>query len=530
MVRRWRIWILPALVTLLWLGGWLRLGQSLARNPPPLAPMALPGPEPWADRELLRSRCIFSGQFVARGDHVLRLCPASRDRLEVVEWSFVRRSARRLGHLDVRASGLVANAGGTLTGPGIAGAIETGDRSLALVVFALRREAPLHLLRVGRGAPRLTALASLKAGQLVGIAERDGAIEVVGDDGQVLRVRTDGPPAAAPLPGLPAELGRVEWAAPRPGGWAHAYALRADAAATHAEIRLVDPPGTAPRPVGRIRLGTEKVAGEWIDLAEGNVLAQALALQPTHTIAGGALRSLPSPPPELHRGLPAPTPLATQVAHLTPRGLRRYPTWISYQGRPAPGGGQSMHGIRIYHHLGDRWLVVGDAGGHLALESHPDGRKGRLDLRNSALGFQVLPATSTAFLWVFDHLGRHVRVNDRLERQDALQRPEYRVLRILDREHLQRGFVESRGGKVIQRSELESLAHALSIPLYLLLWPILGFLSLVGTAIVRLVRRSSEAIQSLITRPGIVLVVVSVLVLVVLLAAAWPFAQATARI
>ena len=72
-------WLAPGVALLLFGATWIRFGQAATGNQPPLRLLAFPGAEPWPERELLRIRCMFNGQFLAVGDRVWIPCHRLRE-------------------------------------------------------------------------------------------------------------------------------------------------------------------------------------------------------------------------------------------------------------------------------------------------------------------------------------------------------------------------------------------------------------------------------------------------------------------
>ncbi len=409
-------WMVPGLAVLLFVATWVRFVQVAANNHPPIRHVVLEGDEPWTEREILRARCGFNGQFLAVGDRIWIPCAPGPGRWELIRWDLARGVAERrwrathspkdpsqnkssnqgvdapgsrgttrriltdmqrevtkragmqrrherssyfkTGPMDSSTVEVVQKQGLFLA-PIIAAAVRLPVGDLALVLHGQKPLTPVELVIVHSGGGLAHhPLPDIKPGGLVGFAYINGRYELLTANCRRHVFEPGKPLVSAPLADCPYD-GKtvVEWAQHTPKGWRFIYA-RQSQTPTHYLLHLVEPGQRRARPLGKLREATKTTRGEKLDMSPGNVLPVAMSQWPTHRLVKGAITPLEQPPKSLTAGLERVSPNAKQIYLLGKHGLRRLQKWSALAmgdpiGDPAPPPGRVRS--RSIHRW--RWLV-----------------------------------------------------------------------------------------------------------------------------------------------------------------------------
>jgi len=533
-------WLVPGMAILLLVATWIRFVQVTANNHPPLRVVALEGDEPWTEREVLRVRCGFNGQFLAVGDRIWIPCAPGPGRWELIRWDLARGVAERrwrATHSPKDSSTVeVVKQQGLYLPPAIAAAVRLPGGDLALVLHGQKPLTPVELVivRAGGGLSH-HPLPDLKPGGLVGFAFVDGHYELLTADCRRHVFEPGKPLVSAPLPGCPYDGKTVlEWSQRRDKGWAFIYARQSQIPDRYA-LTMVAPGHPQARPLGTLRETTKTTRGEKLDMSPGNVLPVAPTQWPTHRVIKGAIAPLEQPPKSLTRGLGRVSPGATQTFVLSPHGLHRIHLWFALatgdqapSGSPHPDRSRTIHRWRWLARLPTRWLGGESLGRKKTLRLVATAPDRRLDIPLPRWAPHVLAAVpaQTGGTWLFDSQGRYLKIDDGLRRTDAPGLVD-RVRRIWRLHHLQRNHLAGPAGRPKRHSELRGVAHRLALPVVLLALPLLALIAL---PLARRVGRGLDPKRPLgasLARPAWPWIVAAAVYVAAAGSLLWPFWQVT---
>lgn len=537
-------WMLPGMALLLFVASWVRFAQVAANNRPPLRLVALEGDEPWPERELLRIRCGFNGQFLATEDRVWIPCAPGPQRWELIRWDFARGVAERrwrARHSPKDSSTLEAvQQSGLPMPPVIAAALRQERGDLALIMHGAKPATPVELVIARRGGGLSHhPLPAIRVGALVGFAYVGGRYELLTADCRRHVLEPGKPLVSAPLAGCPYD-GKtvVEWSQRTRQGWRFIYARQSQTPGRYA-LFGVRPGADTAQPLGTLQEATKTTRGEKLDMTPGNVLPVALSQWPTHrmTTPWGTPQALEPPPKALLEGLSKVSRGGKQIYLMETKGLRRMHLWYAEASSArvapqaaAPGQIQSrrLRRWRWLVHLPTRWLAGESLGGRqgLQLEATAPNRKLSLPLSRSApAALGAIPAKGGGN-WIFDSHGGYLRIDDGLRRTDA-PGLRHRIRRIWRLHHLQRNHLSGPPGRPEKQSQLHGLTHRMALPVVLLGLPVLALLLLpLG---LRAGRRLDKARpwRASLARPVWPWIVTAATYLVTAGGLLWPFWQVT---